>query len=173
MVATMSADEYIKLIAAGGDKLQLRPAAAAEIMAVEDELRRALPGQYAHFLSRIGCGGEGPGRGRWLHLDLSLSGNLLEQRTQLKQMFKDHRCGGGCTQGCPRRLLPVYEAQDGTLYGFLVYGGARDGGFESDVHALKRESYSLTRVAPDFASFLDLLGAPLEAKDPTTTAAYS
>jgi hypothetical protein len=166
----MTVDEYLTRLTSGPTRAaaELRPVAAVDMIAVELDLKRPLPTAYERFLTTIGCGRSAAGR--WLHLDPTLSGNVLERRDRVRESLAPHRCSNRCRDPhCASDLYPIYESDDGTLYGFVRFGANREGGFQPTIYALKRGHLSLKEAAQDFDAFLDLVeeaAGPSESCEP-------
>jgi hypothetical protein len=119
----------------------LRVVPLTTIMAVEIDLELALPEDYKKFLFDVGVGEENGGLGLWFDFSPGSSQYALSQRDRLP------------ADGDASRMLPIYDAYDGDLYGFLPNGKRR---FENSVYTWS-ETGELRQVADSFASFLDLL----------------
>jgi hypothetical protein len=152
----MSADEYLKLLQDRGADRRLRPASSTEVLGLEQELRRPLLNSYARFVTVVGCG-RVAGDGRWLHLDPSLTGGVYDRLAERQQTLRRHRCSRHCLDGCPREFLPIYEDEDGVVYGLIGYGSRLHGGHRSTVYVLSAATGRPCAFADDLESFLDQL----------------
>lgn len=121
----------------------LRPVTASDIIAVERELGRTLPDEYATFLVEIGCGDEYGGLARWFHFDITEPGNVLEESTRFQ------------ARGNPRGFLAVYDPFDGDVYGFLPMQRS----YRSEPHSWNQERRELRQLASSFSELLDELVA--------------
>lgn len=158
----MTVDDYLMWLnrSSAHTAAALRPVAPVEMISLELALKRPLPAAYERFLTMVGCGRVGAGR--WLHLDPTLSGNVLERRARIRQAIVPHRCGSRCRDPhCALDLYPIYEAEDGALYGFVRYGHD-DGGFRRTIYSLRPGDLTLTVAAENFDVFLGQLAEALD-----------
>jgi hypothetical protein len=145
----MQAGDYIEYLEAmsettGLPKSRLNPVQVTTILELEERLGCPLPEDYETFLLQIGVGLEHGGLAEWLSLDVDDPDNILERS---KRIEKERHA---------RDFLVIYDARDGDLYGFRRKGRHL---LDKAVWSWNSESGELSRVADDFASFLDYLTA--------------
>jgi hypothetical protein len=141
----MTSEQYRDYLDAFSDEgyssASLHPVQATQIFAVESQLGVNLPEQYETFLTTVGTGEECGGVGRWYHLDIMSTGNIIEMSGQIP--------GDGDAAG----MLVIYDSCDGDLYGFLP-DKAR---FRPEVFAWDGDVGEMRPVAESFEAFLDCL----------------
>jgi hypothetical protein len=112
----------------------------AEIIALEEELRAALPSQYEEHLLRVGVGVEHGGLAFWFHLDRTRAGNIID----CNQALRDDQMAP-----CPRDFLAVYDSLEGEYFGFR----RKKNHYSSEVYCWCPEEARLARFSPDLATF--------------------
>lgn len=138
----------------GLEPSDLQAVALMETLTMERALGYAFCADYERFLAEAGCGEVYGGLARWLHLDITRDGNILDVSRRLaKEMAAATRRKHG-KNTFPRDFLVIYDACDGDLFGFIPTDSSS---YQPQVYAWNIEDLQLREVAPDFDAFLDYL----------------
>lgn len=121
---------------------ELVPMMLSDIMIFEEELKAEFPKEYEEFLVRVGGGLELGGLAEWFHLDLSVENNLIDANRKLFQQ-EDYNP--------PKNFLAVYDAKDGSFFGFQKKGSA----FQSTVMMWDSEDKIFEPYAENLYEFLE------------------
>lgn len=132
----------------------LRPALATDVMAIEREIGASLPNQYQDFLVKAGTGVEYGGLAVWYHLDLMMSGNIIEaSKDMTDEAKKSLRAADQSPKKIPKDILVISDRCDGSYLCLRLSGNS----YNEAIWIWDSEDLSFEKLADDLEGALDII----------------